>query len=152
MNKLKIAFICEFLIILSVVIAVPFMLNNDFSLTEGIGYYIAAKVIIGLLLLASSGYAFFHSGPTGSNTVLVVTAALFQLIPMGIRYMLLALLPGADILSILITAATLLIYCGLFFGLAYMDKKMADRDIVSAGHEIPVTEEKVILNDEEEDK
>lgn len=152
MNKLKIAFICEFLIILSVVIAVPFMVNNDFSLTKGIGYYIAAKVIIGLLLFVSSGYAFFHSGPTGSNTVLVVTAALFQLIPMGIRYMLLALMPSADIWSIVIIAATLLIYCGLFFGLGYMDKKMADRDIVSAGHEIPVTEEKVILNDEEEDK
>lgn len=152
MNKLKIAFICEFLIILTVVIVVPFMVDNDFSLTKGIGYYVAAKVIIGLLLFASSGYAFFHSGPTGSNTVLVVTAALFQLIPMGIRYMLLAMVPFADIWSIVIIAAALLIYCGLFFGLAFMDKKMADRDIVSAGHEIPVTEEKVILNDKEEDK
>lgn len=148
MNKLKLCFLIEALIVLALIIILPFTQNNNFGNNELITY-ITAKVVFGLAFIITVIYACTTNYKTGNNTVLVTVSTLVQLIPLGIRYILLGSSEQKYLFSILLIAIPVIIYVGLLFGLNVQSKKMDDREKISEVKDIEIKEEKVVLEKKE---
>lgn len=145
MNYLKIAFVAIVMIVLGLVIGLPFTFDLSLLTDSSLTYYIISKVLFGVILIISAIYALLHKHPSGTSTVIFVLGLLYQLIPLGLRYLLLSGFVGAKTWAIIIMAFALIVYIGLILGLSYQDKKGAKAEETFKSKEIPVEEEKTIL-------
>ena len=145
MNYLKIAFVAIVMIVLGLVIGLPFTFDLSLLTDSSLTYYIISKVLFGVILIISAIFALLHKHPSGTSTVIFVLGLLYQLIPLGLRYLLLTGFGGAKTWAIIIMAFALIVYIGLILGLSYQDKKGAKAEETFKSKEIPVEEEKTIL-------
>ncbi len=151
MNRLKISFIIEALIVVILIIVIPFTQNNDFD-NGGMALYLTSKIVLGLVFLSSVCYGLLSKAKTGSATVIVGLGAILQFVPIAMRALAKANFDQKWLVAILILALCIMLFVGLIFGLSYQDKKMIERDKVSEGETIPVVEEKRLATDGEENK
>ena len=144
MNRLKICFIIEAIIVTILIIALPFTQNYNFDQSQ-LALYITGKIVFGLIFVSSVIYGLLSKAKTGSSTAVVAIAAIFQLVPIGIAQLAKQDFNQKWLVTILIIAICLMVYCGLIFGLSYQDKKMVQKDSETEAREISVEEEKRIL-------
>lgn len=145
MKAMKISFVATVLILLGLVIGLPFTFDLTLLKEGTLAYYITSKVLFGILLIVSAIFALLHKHPSGTSTLIYTLGSLYQLIPLGLRYLLQTSYPAAKTWSIVIMAIALIIYISLIFGLSYQDKKGEHAEKVFQGKEIPVEEEKRTL-------
>ena len=150
MSRLKIAYFIDAVIAAALIVVIPFLLKNTFEPENSLAFYLVAKITLGVLFLSAIAYGFVGKAANGTNTTLVAVASVLQLVPLGIRYLVLSNVKHADIYVIVITAVIVIAYIGLAFGLSYQDKKMIAREEKAEGREIPVAPESVTLAKPEE--
>lgn len=148
MKRLQVGFIIEALIVLALIIIIPFTFKNEFT-NEGLALYITSKVIFGILFIAGVCYGLLSKAKTGSSAMLVGLASLYQLIPLGIRYIALANFDLKWLVGILIIAFALIVYVAFIFGFSAQDKLAKKREEVSEGKTIEIQEEKRLATDKE---
>lgn len=147
--KLKIAFLVAAIGVAGLAIGLPFGFDNSLFTDSMLGYYIAAKVVFFLTLIAAVVYSLLSKAPTGSGSWLAGIAFAFQLIPLGLRYLLLTGYGAAGTWCIVIMVLCVVAFVGLALGLSWQDSRMIKNDEESAGKTIPVEPEKVSLKGDE---
>ncbi len=150
MSRIKIGFIISSCLVLIAVCVVPFLLNNDFE-TGALVSYIIAKVLIVLLLVGAIAFTLVSPSFNGSKGSILIIALLFQLVPLGLRYLLLANFDSKYVWYVVILVVTLVAFVSISFGLSEQNKKMLKRDEESLGKEIAVQEEKRLATDNKEE-
>ena len=148
MNRLKVGFLISVLIVLITVIVVPFLMPNGFGNAE-LACYIVAKVLLGATLICSLCFALLSNSNNGSKSVIVGLSLLLQLVPLGIRYLLLSNNQTKFVWFTLILAFSVIVYILISLGLSFQNVKMAKRDEIAQGNEIPLQQEKRLVTDEE---
>ena len=148
MNRIKIGFLVSSLIVLATLIIVPFFLDNSFGSAE-LAWYIVAKVVLGITLIVSTVYAFLSNAKNGTSTVLCSLALGLQIVPLGLRYILLSNSDSKFVWYTLILALCLIVYIVLATGLSFQSNKMEKREEIAKGQEIEIQEEKRLATDEE---
>ncbi len=99
--------------------------------------YLVAKILYGLLFVGSFTYCFVKKTANGITGSLVGISAIFQFIPLVIRWVFAA--SNKPVLwSIIILCVSLMIYLALFGGIITMGKKMVEADEKYQCNEIPV--------------
>ena len=148
MNRLKVGFLISILIVLITIIVIPFLMPNPFGNSE-LACYIVAKVLLGITLLCSCCFIIMSKAENGSKTVIVGLSLFLQLVPLGLRYLLLSDNSSKFVWYTIILAVALIAYILIGLGLSFQNSKMEKRDGISAGNEIPVQEEKRLATDGE---
>lgn len=150
MSKLKIAYIVDAIIALGLVIGLPFVFDNSFNNNQDLFItYIVCKTVFGLLFLIGLCFGLFNKSKTFSSTVVVTLASLMQLVPMGIRFLLIhASFLTSLISSITITSLCVLIFIPVWLGMWHADFAMNNRLSESKSSTIQVHEEKRTLSNE----
>lgn len=87
--KLRIAYLVFAIGVAGLAIGLPFSFDNSLFTDSMLGYYIASKVVFFLPLIAAVTYSLVSKAPTGSSSWLTGIAFAFQLVPLGLRYLLL---------------------------------------------------------------
>ena len=151
MNRLKLSFIIEALIVVILIIVIPFTQKNEF-VEGGLALYLTSKISLGLLFLSSVCYGLLSKAKTGSSTAIVGFASLLQFVPIGMRALANANFDQKWLVAILILALCIIVYIALIFGLSYQDKKMVESDKKCEANTIEVVEEKRLATDNEETK
>ena len=148
MNKLKVGFLISILIVLATIIIVPFLMPNPFGSGE-FACYLVGKLLLGITLICSLCFALLSNSQNGSKSVIVGLSLLLQLVPLGLRYLLLSNNQGKFAWFTVILAVSLIAYILVSLGLSFQNSKMAKRDEISLGNEIKIQEEKRLATDEE---
>lgn len=149
MSKLKIAYIVDAIIALGLVIGLPFVFDNSFNNNQDLFItYIVCKTVFGLLFLIGLCFGLFNKSKTFSSTVVVTLASLMQLVPMGIRFLLIhASFLTSLISSITITSLCVLIFIPVWLGMCHADSAMKRRMNESKSSTVKVHEEKRTLSE-----
>ena len=147
--KLRIAYLVFAIGVAGLAIGLPFSFDNSLFTDSMLGYYIASKVVFFLTLIAAVTYSLVSKAPTGSSSWLTGIAFAFQLVPLGLRYLLLTGYGAAGTWCIVIMVLCVLAFVGLALGLSWQDGKMVKNDDDSAGKTNAVEPEKVSLKEDE---
>ena len=148
MNRLKVGFLISILIVLITIIVIPFLMPNGFGNGE-LACYIIAKVLLGATLICSLCFALLSNSENGSKTVIVGLSLGLQLVPLGLRFLLLSNNQNKYVWFTVILAVSAIAYILVTLGLSFQNTKMAKRDEIALGNEIPVQSEKRLATDEE---
>ena len=150
MDRGKVGFLISSGLVLLAACIIPIFMNNDFE-SGALVAYIIAKVLICGLLLAAIIYNLVSSSFNGSKGSILLTAGVFQFVPLALRYILKSSVETKYVWYIVILVVTLAFYTAITFGLSAQNKKMLQRDEISQGKEIEVKEEKRLATDNKED-
>lgn len=150
MERGKIGFLISSCLVLIAVCIVPIFLNNDFE-TGALVSYIIAKVLIVGGLLGAIIFNLVSPSFNGSKGTILITAGVFQIVPLGLRYILLSSAEHKYVWYIIVLVVTLVFFVAISFGLSEQNKRMLKRDEISEGKEIEVKEEKRLATDNKED-
>lgn len=148
--KKNIVIVCISAIILALIIVLPFCFKNDeLRLSDKIfALYITNKIVFGLIFVFSVAWCVIKERAKGFVYITLVMACLLQGIPALCR-----LAPRMKDFGmgfeIIMLALGLIIFIGVFAMIAWSSKKQLVSDEKYVGKEIPVQEEKVILNKED---
>ena len=141
MDRGKVGFLISSGLVLLAACIIPIFMNNDFE-SGALVAYIIAKVLVCGLLLAAIIYNLVSPSFNGSKGSILLTAGVFQFVPLALRYILKSNVESKYVWYIVILVT---------FGLSAQNKKMLPRDEISQGKEIEVKEEKRLATDNKED-
>lgn len=150
MTRGKVGFLIISLLALIAVILIPIFMGVDFS-GKDLAAYIVAKVIIVGLLIASVCYTLLSPSLTGSRGIVLIMGFVFQIVPLGLRYILASSSDTKYVWYIVILVLVLITYVGLAFGLSAQNKRMNEREEISKPKEIEIQEEKRLATDDSEE-
>ncbi|MCR5349973.1 MAG: hypothetical protein K6E20_03175 [Acholeplasmatales bacterium] len=148
MNRLKIGFIVTSAIIVLIGLIITFSLNNNFPTSACKTVFVFTKVLVTVLFIVSVIYTLFSKAKTGSNITLLGLGILYQLLPLGIRFLVKSNVDNKVAYAWTIVLICLGIYVIFGTGLSLQDKFMRNKDDQTKSNEIPVQPEKRLANDD----